>query len=416
VPVNALIRVADSAGNSTTNYDGPLSLSISDPVARRPGPDFFSTVRSEYILDGPNALVFGTVGFQVLTVSGAEPEKLAPDSVTVNVQPFPPPAPGQPGIHYVRPGAGGAMDGSYQQPWSSVGTALAARTTGGAFTVADGSSLILLAGTHAPFTLNRRMNVLGESIPFSIVGSQPGRPAVRVLAGAGGSSIRRLNVQPAAGPPLGRGIEVHGAEDVTISNCLFSGGRPALELNESLNTLVHNCGFMPSADTSVIWRYSSGALWNGFFEASARGAAACDFYAFLADPGTQRIVGASSFGSTPEICRDPNVPVVEEANTSSAAPSWADAGYQVPAVDDTELVDEGVDCPSGIAPCPQLPDRDGSTNDRGAYGGPFGEVRREEVGSLIVVPGGVSFPLLIVVLAAGLLLVRWLRRRPALGP
>ena len=62
VPVNALIRVSDAAGNSTNRYDGPLVLDVSDPAAKRPPASVFTPQKAEYILDGDNALVFFTSG------------------------------------------------------------------------------------------------------------------------------------------------------------------------------------------------------------------------------------------------------------------------------------------------------------------------------------------------------------------
>ena len=338
--------------------------------------------------------------------------KLASAGVTLNVQPYPAPVPGQPSVHYVRAGATGPMDGSYAHPWSSVDVGLAAKTGGGTPIVGDHSTFILLRGTHNAFTVNRIVNVLGESIPFTIVKSLPGKPAVRVLAGASTAMVRRLSIQPAAGPPAGRGIEVYGAEDVTISNCLFTAGRPAIELNETTGVRVQNCGFYPSSDTTVTWRYSDGAVWNNWVSSPTRGTTPCTFYAYLADNGgAARILGASSFGAAPSLCNDPNVPFVQDMNDSGVTPVFADFAYQVPDVEDTALVDQGTNCPAGVSPCPPLPDRDGSANDRGAYGGPFGETRRSEVGSLVVVPLRIPLFVLMVVLAGTVIWVRWRRRR-----
>jgi hypothetical protein len=376
-PLRLVVQVADSQGRSTSSYNGPLQIRVSDPWARRPNNSVFLSKKGEYVLTGQDGITFLTPGIQTIAVfSSADPD-LDIAYYTVDVQPIAPPVPSQPSVHYVKPGARAPMDGSFQRPWDSPDTAQDAPGPA----VANGSTLILLEGVHEPFQVKRPLLVFGVSIPRTIVRSTPGRPAVRILAGASGAVLRRLTLEPGGGG-YSPALEVYGASEVSVSNCLFLTGRSAVRLNETSDVKLFNNAFrVQAAQIGIGGRYASGLLWNNYIEGANGSDSECLFYHQLGG-GSFHLAATSVFQGSVTTCFSGGASLTQEDNGLAARPAWLDERFLLPDPDkDGELVDKGIDCPQPLEPCSPVLDRDGSAPDRGAYGGATGEVRDRPVGA-----------------------------------
>jgi hypothetical protein len=206
---------------------------------------------------------------------------------------------------------------------------------------------------------------VGDTINGAVLDAGGSGTALSILPEASGSSVRRFSVRNALSEEgyTEAGIAVYGAE-VTLSNLLLEDCRTGILLNEVPLAQIENITVDASAVHAIASRHSSFTLSNAVFSGTGRVTGGCPIYREVGDGAGDSISYSGSVGPP-------------QAGCSGVSELPAPVYWDVPHFYlDTDCV-EGT-CPDNTLYVgggdPNSMDVDGSSCDRGVYGGPRGEV------------------------------------------
>jgi hypothetical protein len=212
--------------------------------------------------------------------------------------------------------------------------------------------------------LDRRLTVLGESISNCTVDGQGQSDALTLGPGAAGSTVRRLSLIGAsdATDPVRAALWVYGAPDVTVSNCLLRGNNNGARLEEATGLKLHNLTVVRNGKDAVYGSFAQAELNSSIVRENA----ACDVFFGAADPGQGFGLLYDNFTGN-ALCGVSNAGI----GATTMSPQLIDGTNWFLDLLSQQNLDSGfVD---GASVAIGL-DVDRTAPDRGAYGGPWGEV------------------------------------------
>ena len=257
--------------------------------------------------------------------------------------------------------------------------------------------LHLEAGTYSDSpVLARPATVLGDSITGCRMLPASGADAALTLGpGSGGSRIRRLSLSGATGTldPILQGLWIYGADDVEISNCLLTGNNGGIRVEESHSVRLRHNTVVHSRVDAVTGSFLDAALSSNLFQDNGE----CDVFSGANDPNRAVVSDYDHLGNLP-LCGG----ALPGPHEHTGSPILLDARYWF--LDPASSANLALSLVDGADP-DLGPDIDQSPGDRGAYGGPWGELHASAQ-SVPTHPGW-----LVVVALAAVALGIWLRDR-----
>jgi CSLREA domain-containing protein len=355
-PTRMDVQAQNPQGTPLASYAGTAVFSSSDPSARLPGPSKF--VNGRFSFDG---LTFRQAGIHSITAQDVADLGVHGSKIDIQVLPYPPLS----GHYYVKAVGGNdeTGDGTYASPWQTIQRShdrVPARST-----------LHILAGKYAEnVVLRKAITLRGESIAESILDAGGKGTVLTISARPGEIFVRRLTIQGSGPGPLDAGVEVHGTR-VVLSNLIVQDNRHGIRINEALpdrtQLEVLNCTLANNSGHAFVLRNSEVRLISNI----VLGTGQCELHGWgNGTPLNESILAYGLFRELVEICPLP----------SSGLPDLHNM-IALPRFYNRNLFYVGSDSPaydSGPAET-AFNDVDGSRNDRGAYGGPQGELHREPV-------------------------------------
>ena len=262
-----------------------------------------------------------------------------------------------PGTFYIsssRGNDGAAVAGSYAAPWKTIQSSVNR--------VNPGSTLHVLKGTYAEHVVIRKaVTIHGESIGESVVTGTGTGTVLRIGAHTGQVTVRRLTVTSSGATPLAAGIEVYGGGPVTLTNNIVKSNWTGISVNEDAGqSLIANNTFSANSMHHLVVRRAGGVIRSNIFLSRV----GCVAYGYIGATAMSGLDFNLTFGAGLGLCPSPNPP--PPATNLSADPKFFNQG----------MFYVGAGSPafnSGPTIAGYL-DVDSSRNDRGAYGGPFGEL------------------------------------------
>jgi hypothetical protein len=388
-----LVQFFNDSGNQVFCSTGTLLVDSTDPGARRTSPLTYAAGTIPSFPYYPFVPGRHTISVRQIEGTTAPDGSALKGSGELDVQPN-----SNPNQFWVAPAATpvNSPDGSFTNPFPDVSTAL--QTIPGQLV---NPCIRVRAGVYTDRpVISRRATVIGDSIAQTVFDGRGQGDALSAAPGADGTTIRRFTLIGATdnSDPLLSGLLIYGSS-VRVSNLVVRANNNGVRIEESRGgggpSTLTNCTIVSNSKDAVYSSLASAAISSSIIRLNVP----CDVFEGYSEPGQGLAFSFTNFTRIPT-CQD----LDPGSQATTDAPDLLDSrNWILDILSSRNKAIRIVD--GGDYPAVGL-DVDRTLPDRGAYGGPWGEVHYS-----VILPSGSRWPVMATALLSALAVLLVLRRR-----